>query len=159
VLHHEVIIALHAAVIIWLSTGADNQIAAATFGLLWAMRISAKLLIFLGAANVSDEFLPGHLKYLSTYFNTARTTRYFPVFLGLASLVAFALLYQGLSHMGGSFEAAGYLLVGTLALLAAIEHLALIVPLPDQRLWSWAVRKNADAETEQQNETLELGRT
>lgn len=159
VLHHEVIIALHAAVIVWLSVGAGNQIAAATFILLWGMRLSAKLLIFLGAANVSDEFLPGHLKYLSTYFNTAKTTRYFPIFLGLVSAVAFALLYRGMAHDTGSFEASAYLLLGTLALLAAFEHLALILPLPDQRLWAWAARKNADVKTEHQNETLELGRT
>jgi len=159
VIHHEVLIALHAALIVWLSLGGENQIAAATFALLWGMRISAKLLIFFGAPNVSDAFLPGHLKYLSTYFNTQQRTRYFPIFLALTSAVAIVLLYQGLSTQAGQVEATGYLLLGTLALLAVFEHLALVLPLPDQRLWSWAQRKNATAKPKQQNETLDYGRT
>ncbi len=159
VIHHEVLIALHAAVIIWLSLGGPNQIAAATFGLLWGMRISAKLLIFFGAPNISDEFLPGHLKYLSTYFNRAQRTRYFPIFLALTSAVAIVLLYNGLSQQNGIIEATGYLLLGTLALLAVFEHLALILPLPDQRLWSWAVRKESAAKPKQTPDKLDYGRT
>lgn len=159
VIHHEILIALHAGLIFWLSLGGTNQMAAATFALLWGMRISAKLLIFFGAPNVSDEFLPGHLKYLSTYFNTARRTRYFPIFLTLTSAVAMVLLYQGLSVANTPIEATGYLLLGALALLAVFEHVALILPVPDQRLWSWAVRKNAPAETKQQNDKLDYGRT
>ncbi|MEO1188420.1 MAG: putative photosynthetic complex assembly protein PuhE, partial [Pseudomonadota bacterium] len=152
--HHELGIGLHAALIVWLSVGAANQMAAATYLLLWAMRISAKLLIFLGARNATDTFLPSHLKYLSTYFNTARTTRFFPVFLCLTSMVAFVLLFQGLTATLGSFEAVAYLLIGTLALLAAFEHLALVLPLQDERLFSWAIRENAGAETQQQNDKL-----
>lgn len=158
-IHHEVLIALHGALIIGLSLGGTNQVAAATYALLWGMRISAKLLIFFGAPNASDEFLPGHLKYLSTYFNTRQRTRYFPIFLTLTSAVAMVLIYNGLSQQTSLIDATAYLLLGTLALLAVFEHIALILPLPDQRLWSWAVRKNATVETKQQNEELKYGRT
>lgn len=159
ILHHELGIALHAAVILALSFGAANLVAAATYILLWGMRISAKLLIFLGAQNVSDAFLPAHLKYLSTYFNTARTTRFFPVFLILTGCVAAALLVMGFRQTGGSFEAAAYLLLGTLALLAAFEHFALIVPVKEERLWSWALRNRREAEDEDRPERLEFSKT
>lgn len=159
VIHHELLIAAHAVLIIWLSLGAANQVAAATFGLLWGMRISAKLLIFFGAPNASHHFLPMHLKYLSTYFNTRQRTRSYPLFILLTSAVAVALLFNGLSGQSGTVEATGYLLLGTLALLAVFEHIALILPIPDQQLWSWAVRKKATAKTKQQNENLEYGRT
>ena len=159
VIHHELLILVHAGLIVWLSLGGTNQIAAATFVLLWAMRISAKMLIFFGAPNASHHFLPMHLKYLSTYFNTRQRTRLFPIFLVLTGAAACALLYNGLTQTAGTAGATGSLLLGTLALLAVFEHIALILPIPDQRLWAWAVRKKATVETKQQNDTLEYGRT
>jgi len=159
ILHHELGIALHAAVIAFLSFGAGSQVALATYVLLWSMRISAKLLIFLGARNVSDTFLPAHLKYLSTYFNTARTTRFYPMFLVLTSCVAAVLLTFGFREAAGSYDAAVYLLLGTLALLAAFEHLALTVPLKEERLWSWALPKRNKADEEKRGDDLEFGKT
>ena len=159
ILHHELGIALHAAVILLLSFGAANQVAAATYVLLWGMRISAKLLIFLGARNVSDAFLPAHLKYLSTYFNTARTTRFVPVFLVVTSSVAVVLLTLGFRQAVGSYDATVFLLLGTLALLAAFEHLALIVPLHEERLWSWALPKRDEPDEEERRDKLEFSKT
>ena len=159
VIHHELLIALHAVLIIWLSFAGANQVAAATFVLLWGMRISAKMLIFFGAPNASHHFLPMHLKYLSTYFNTCQRTRLFPLFLVATSAVACVLLFNGLSQPAGSIEAVGSLLLGTLALLAVFEHIALILPIPDQRLWAWAVRKKEAVNTNQPKDTLEYGRT
>ena len=159
IIYHELGIAVHAIVIFWLSVGAANQVAAATFALLWGMRISAKLLIFLGAQNASTAFLPAHLKYLGTYFNTTRNTPFFPIFLGLTSVVGLVLMYQGLSAPAGTFEGTVFLLLGTLAVLAAFEHVALIFPIQDQQLWSWAIRENVGAEKQEQNDKLEYGRT
>ena len=158
VIHHEILIAAHALLIFWLSTGGTNHVAAATFAVLWIMRLSAKMLIFFGAPNVSHHFLPMHLKYLSTYFNTRHRTQLFPVFLVLTSAIAFALLFKALTYESGSVDAISYLLLGTLALLAVFEHIALILPIPDQRLWSWATPKKATAETNTQKDTLEYGR-
>ena len=159
VIHHEILIALHAGLIIWLSFNGTNQVAAATFVLLWGMRISAKMLIFFGAPNASHHFLPMHLKYLSTYFNTRQRTRLFPLFLVLTSAVACFLLFNGLFQQAASLEAVSNMLLGTLALLAVFEHIALILPIPDQRLWAWAVRNKETVKTDQHKETLEYGRT
>lgn len=152
VMHHELLIAVHAVLIIGLSFGADNQLAAATFVLLWGMRLSTKMLIFLGAPNASDTFLPPHLKYLSTYFNRGRTTPFAPIFIALTGGVTVALLYFGFSSPEGSFAATGYLLLGTLSLLAVFEHVALILPMQDERLWAWAVRKSGGVDPDPQSE-------
>ena len=39
-----------------------------TFLVLWVMRTSAKLNLFLGVRNLSEEFLPPHLSYLQSFF-------------------------------------------------------------------------------------------
>lgn len=138
VMHHELLIALHAMAILALSVGAGNQVAAATFLLLWAMRVSSKLVIFLGAPNVAAHFLPEHLRYLTSYFKTSRVTPWFGVFALMVTVTAGGLLYQGLAMPAGSFAAIGYLLLAGLACLAVFEHVALVMPMPDGALWSWA---------------------
>lgn len=146
VIHHEVAIAVHGALILMLSWGALNTMAAATFLLLWAMRLSSKLIVFLGAPNISDHMLPPHLRYLSTYFNKTQATALFPIFIAVVAGVAFTFGYAGFSEPAGSFAATGYLLLATLATLAVIEHLALVLPVPDAVLWAWAIQKNADTD-------------
>lgn len=152
VMHHELLIAAHAVLIVGLSVSAGNQMAAATFVLLWGMRLSTKMLIFMGAPNASDTFLPEHLKYLSTYFNRTRVTPYYPIFIALTGGVTAALFYFGFSSPQGTFEATCYLLLGTLSFLAVFEHLALILPMQDERLWTWALRKRPDANPKAQTE-------
>ncbi len=39
--------------------------------MLWAMRQSAKLNLFLGVRNLSDELLPPHLRYLADVLRAA----------------------------------------------------------------------------------------
>jgi putative photosynthetic complex assembly protein 2 len=156
---HELVIAGHAGLIVALSFGAANQVAAMTFLLLWGMRLSSKMVIFFGAPNVSAQFLPPHLTYLATYFNTSRATRFFPIFLIVISSVAATLVYFGVTLPGGSFEATVYLLLATLAGLAVFEHCALVLPLPDAELWSWAQNSNKKSEPTPPKEELDFGRT
>ncbi|MEM6411937.1 MAG: putative photosynthetic complex assembly protein PuhE [Pseudomonadota bacterium] len=143
VIHHEIAIAVHGGLILMLSWGAPNAIAAVTFLLLWAMRLSSKFIVFLGAPNISDHMLPPHLRYLSTYFNKTQATALFPVLIVLVTGVALAFGYLGLTAPIGSFTAIGYLLLATLASLAVIEHLALVLPVPDAVLWAWAIHKQS----------------
>ena len=48
--------------------GGANQTGWWTYIVLWSMRLSAKLNLFLGVHNLSESFLPTHLRYLQTYF-------------------------------------------------------------------------------------------
>lgn len=145
VLHHEIAIAVHGALIIALSIGAENWIAAATFVLLWGMRVNAKFVVFLGAPNISDAFLPSHMTYLSSYFGKRRVTAFFPLFITLATAAATALTFAALNE-AGAFATTGYVLLAALAWLAVLEHWALVLPLPDQALWSWAQPKHQQTE-------------
>lgn len=141
IIHHEIGIAVHGAIILALSWGAENQFAAWTYLLLWGMRLNAKFVVFLGAPNISDHFLPAHLTYLSSYFGKRRVTAFFPFLITLATAAATALAYQAVLLEPGSFAAIGVMLLATLAALAVLEHWALVLPVPDGALWSWAQRK------------------
>ncbi len=141
VIHHELAIAAHALIIVLLSWGAGNGFAALTFLLLWGMRLNAKFVVFLGAPNISEAFVPDHLTYLSTYFGKRRVTLFFPLFITTATAAATALAYTAFLFPVGSFEAVGFTLLATLAVLAVAEHWALVLPIPDSVLWAWARRR------------------
>lgn len=145
VLHHELMIAAHAVIIVALSWGADNQIAAWTYLVLWAMRINAKFVVFLGAPNISDDFLPDHLTYLSSYFGKRKVTAFFPVFISVATVIAAVLSWNAFTAPPGSFESTGLLLLAALSILAVLEHWALVLPIPDSALWGWAQHRRQPA--------------
>lgn len=158
VIHHELAIAGHAIIILALSIGAANSFAALTFVLLWVMRLNSKMVVFFGAPNISDELLPRHLAYLSSYFGKKRIAPLFPVFVAIATAVALALGYQATGFQLGSFESTGYLLLAALATLAVFEHWALVLPIPDTALWAWAQRKEQSAVPLTNTETSKYGR-
>ena len=144
VIHHELVIAIHAGLILIMSWGAANQIAAWTFFLLWGMRISAKLIVFFGAPNIADDFLPDHLGYLKTYFQKRSISTFAPIAITLATSAAAVILYLATNTPLNAFPSAGLIMLATLAGLAVIEHWALVLPLPgfhaDAALWKWAMR-------------------
>ncbi len=142
VIHHELAIATHAVLIAWMSWGAANQFAALTFFLLWGMRLSAKLIVFLGAPNVAEDFLPGHLRYLASYFGKKAVTPVFPIVITIVTTVAAAIAYEATLFSPGSFAAAGFTMLAGLAALAVFEHWALVLPTPEATLWNWALRNN-----------------
>lgn len=141
-IYHELAIAVHAGLIVLITAGAANKIAAWTFLLLWGMRLSAKLIVFFGAPNIADGFLPAHLGYLKTYFAKRSISMFTPIAMSVVTVATALVLYQASLAPLGSFHSAAWLLVGALATLAVFEHLALLMPLPDQALWGWAVKKS-----------------
>jgi putative photosynthetic complex assembly protein 2 len=116
------------------------MVAAQTFAVLWLMRLSAKLLVFFGAPNIPMHFLPGHLAYLGSYFRRISNPAAALVAVLCTSAIAFLLVLMALEAPGGGFTQTGLILLATLAVLAVFEHLALVVRLPDDTLWSWALR-------------------
>lgn len=139
VIHHEIAIACHGMILVMLSWQAENQVAAWTFFLLWGMRLNAKMVVFLGAPNLSDAFLPNHLTYLSSYFGRRRVTLFFPLFITLATAAATLLTHGAVSAPAGTGDAVALWLLAGLAWLAVFEHWALVLPIPDSALWRWAV--------------------
>jgi putative photosynthetic complex assembly protein 2 len=120
--------------------GAANRVAAWTYLVLWGMRLSAKLNLFLGVPNVGEKFLPPHLHYLKGFFRRRPMNLLFPISISV-STVATVLLLQRYSAAEG-FGGTAYALVASLLALAVIEHWFMVLPLPSERMWHWALRSN-----------------
>jgi len=143
VIHHELAIAATAIVLFALTWGQPNQIAPLTFLLLFVLRLSAKFNLYLGVPNLSDEVFPDHLAYLKSYFHKARCNPLFPfsIVLGAAITVLAWQAGQGAAAGSGAW-ASGTLLAG-LAALGVVEHLFLVLPLRDAKLFQWASSPSA----------------
>nr|WP_279588169.1 putative photosynthetic complex assembly protein PuhE [Sphingomonas japonica] len=136
VIHHEVALAATVLALFALCWGQPNQAAPLTFALLFALRLSAKLNLFLGVANLSDEIFPAHLAYLKTYFGTRRISWLYPVSL-LGCMLLATLAWRAAEAGSGGGAVTATLLAG-LAVLGLVEHLFLMLPLKDGTLWRWA---------------------
>lgn len=135
---HELGMVATLGLLVLIAWDAPDRTGLMTFALLWAMRISSKLLLFMGARHVATAMLPPRLDYLATYFRTDRTTPAFPVFAG-----AIVLVFLGLAVTAGASahpaEAVAATLLATFAGLAVLEHLLLVAPVSDAALWRWAM--------------------
>lgn len=138
VIHHEVAIFLTLLALIGLTWGQPNPVAAWTFGVLFTMRISAKLNIFLGVPNLTDEFFPPHLAHLKTYLPKRPMNALMPISV-IGSLILCAwLMGQADRAPEGSAMATGFVLLFTLTALALLEHFFMMLPVQDAALWRWA---------------------
>lgn len=139
ILWHELAILSSGLLVLWLTWGAPNQVGTGTFAVLWIMRISAKLNVFLGVRNLSLQFLPPHLRYLGSYFRRRRMNLLMPLAVTAATVVAVMLGMEAASQPAGSARATGAWLVTTLLALAIVEHWLLVLPLEATALWRWAM--------------------
>jgi putative photosynthetic complex assembly protein 2 len=145
ILWHELAIIAMGLGIAALTWGGANQVATWTFALLWVMRLSAKLNLFLGVRNLGEEFLPPHLLYLGSYFRRRRMNALLPLSVLAAAGVTAALVAEALLAPGATRT--GLLLVASLLALATLEHLMMVVPIPPSVLWRWALRAPDPAPT------------
>lgn len=143
---HELALAATAVCMIALMAGSANKAGLYTFLILWVMRISTKLNIYLGARHAISDMLPVRLAYLKSYFRTDRTSRWFWVSLG-----GVALLFIGLTHLAASaphsHDTVKWSLIASFAGLALIEHLFLVLPVRDSALWAWAMERRTGNKT------------
>jgi putative photosynthetic complex assembly protein 2 len=139
ILWHELGILVVGLLIVGLTWNAPNQVGTQTFLVLWAMRTSAKLNLFFGVRNLSEEFLPPHLAYLESFFRRRAMNALFPLCVGAAGLVLAAWVVQVLDPATPAVTALGLTLVGTLLALALLEHALLVLPVSATALWRWAM--------------------
>ncbi|MEM0936405.1 MAG: putative photosynthetic complex assembly protein PuhE [Pseudomonadota bacterium] len=151
VAHHEMLLLLALIVMGWaalvVSAGVDgggqdgtaeaiNPFGFWTFALLFGARISAKLNLFYGVPRINTDFLPEALAHLPTHFRVRRINWVFPVsVLGLALTCLY--LFEHLAAQTAPHAIAGFALLSAIAALALIEHLLMVIPLPDAKLWRW----------------------
>lgn len=146
-LYHELLIVAGAVAILALTWDAPNLTGLFAFLILLAMRISAKLNIFLGVPNLTDEFLPKRLGYLKSYFRKGGASVFFPISVGASSLVAIGLISSAVNATGGA--AIGLALLAALIALAILEHVFMVVPIMDSVLWRWALPASASKNDDQ----------
>ncbi|MBS0395123.1 MAG: DUF3623 family protein, partial [Proteobacteria bacterium] len=144
VLYHECAIAAGAGLVAFVTWGGPNQVGLLTFALLWLMRTSAKLNLFLGVRNLGEAFLPDHLAYLRTFLRRRRMNPLYPVSL-VASTAGVVLLALRAAAGASPFETTGSMLLAVLLALALLEHVFMMLPLSSEVLWAWGFRSRAAA--------------
>lgn len=138
ILWHELAVIAVAAAVVALTWHAPNPAARLTFLVLWVMRTSAKLNLFLGVRNLGEAFLPEHLRYLLSFFRRRALNPLFPLSIVLGSWLAWSLVARALAAPDDP-SATGYAIVATLAALAMLEHWLMVLPLPPEALWRWSL--------------------
>lgn len=144
ILYHEIALAVSGAAILAVTWGGANQTGAWTFAILWTMRLSTKLNLFLGVPNLSAELLPRDLAYLASYFARKPMNLLFPLSVSLATLAAAFAWQQAYALDAGSPEIAGLVLLATILTLGVLEHWFLVVPLPVNAIWQWGLSSRVD---------------
>jgi putative photosynthetic complex assembly protein 2 len=145
VLWHEVGLLMVFAAIVAITWGAPNQTGAWTFAVLWVMRLSAKLNLYFGVRNLSEEFLPAHLRYLQSFFRRRRMNWFFPFPVAAATFVTIWLFHWSADPATPDGPSMGAALAGSLLALAVIEHWMLVLPINPSALWRWALREGHGA--------------
>lgn len=138
-LYHEIAIILCAIALVALTRDQPNQIGAWTFLILWWMHTSAKLNLYFGAPNLSEELLPEHLRYLATFMTRRPMNLFFPLSVTASTIVTVLITQKALSATT-DFELVGFTILATLMALAVAEHWFLVAPLRANALWSWGVK-------------------
>lgn len=133
---HELALLLTALALAALAWGAPNQIGLWTFLTLFAARISAKLNLFAGVPNFSDELITEPLAHMPSYFRRAPMTALFPVSIVLLVLTIGCWIERAHAAPTAGLEA-GFVMLATMTTLALIEHWLLVLPLKDAALWRW----------------------
>jgi putative photosynthetic complex assembly protein 2 len=147
VVWHEIAILIVGLAILVITWNAPNQVGTGTYLVLWIMRTSAKLNLFFGVRNLSEEFLPAHLAYLESFFKRRRMNAFFPFAVASAGACLWLLVDFSNQPMVTPAQVVGTVLVGTMLALAILEHFMLVLPLDTTALWRWAIQKRQSKKT------------
>ncbi len=142
ILWHELAILASAVLVVTLTWGAPNQVGTWTFLLLWLMRLSTKLNLFLGVPNLAEGLLPDHLRYLASFLARRPMNLLFPVSVTLSTVIAGCFVQNALAAEAVAFEVAAFTFLAALTTLAVLEHWFLVLPLPVEALWAWSLRQS-----------------
>jgi putative photosynthetic complex assembly protein 2 len=141
IIYNELATLAAAAAILAATWQAVNRVALWTYLILWAMRLSAKLNLFLGVPNLGEKFLPAHLQYLKHFFRKRPMNFLFPLSVSVSTILVFVLAQKYAAAESG-FKGTGYALLTSLLALAVLEHWFMVLPLPSEKMWEWAMRSS-----------------
>jgi len=149
---HELLLAGTLLAVVMICAHAENTVGLWTYIILFTARISAKLNLFFGVPRINTEFVPLPLQHIKSYFRQGPITAAFPVGVTFLSVTA-ALFIERLISSETTADTVGFALLTALAVLAAIEHWFMVIPLPDAKLWRWML---PDTTPSRQDQTHEL---
>ncbi len=148
VAYHELALVCGALALVLLSKGAVNNVALATYMVLFLARICAKLNLYFGVPRINTEFVPVQLAHLTTYFTRGPVTLAFPVAITALTGIL-AVCAERLWTTQTPATETGFALLTALSALALLEHWLMVIPLPDAKLWRWMLPQTTiDAESE-----------
>ncbi len=140
--YSEMALIVSTAAIVVASDGAANTVAMWTYLVLFVARITAKLNVYLGVPNINDHFLPRPVRHLASHFRRAPMNHFFPWSVTFLTFATGCWIERLIAAPAGSGEAVAAALLATLTALAVFEHWAMVLPLPDAALWTWALPKS-----------------
>lgn len=132
ILFHELLLLAAGGAVI-AASGIGNWLATGTFAVLWVLRLSAKLNLFLGVPSLNADLLPRRLAHLASYFRRRSMNALLPISI-IGSAVATALLFDR-ALSGDAYSTTAHVLLGSLLALALLEHLFMLMPFPVAKLW------------------------
>jgi putative photosynthetic complex assembly protein 2 len=141
--YHEIALLVAGALIAATTWNSPNQLGLHSFGVLWISRQSTKLNLFLGVRNLSEEFLPEHLRYLESYFTRRPMNLLFPLSVTAGTWAAALLWHDALSQAGPEPTSIALSFLATLLTLALLEHWFLVAPINVSALWNWSLGDRA----------------
>lgn len=144
ILFHELAIIVTLTGVFALTAGGENQTGAGTFIVLWLLRLSAKLNVFFGVPNLSEEFLPKGLEYLTSYFRRAPMNMFFPLSVTVSTVAFVLIVIAAMATGSGSFELISLTFIAAILGLAIIEHWLMVIPLPAAALWGWGLKSHTN---------------
>jgi putative photosynthetic complex assembly protein 2 len=138
-LYHEGACLAGALTVAAATWGQANKLALWCYLLLWAMHLTGKLNMYFGVPNLSEEFIPPHLRYLVSYMRRRPMNLFFPFSVTAATLLTGWFAYQTAILPTGGIEATAAVFLATLSALALLEHWLLVLPLRPMALWTWSL--------------------
>ena len=141
-LYHELAVVAAAAAVLALTWGGANQVGTWTFLIMWWMHQSAKLNVFFGVRNLSEEFLPEHLQFLRSFLTKKPMNAFFPISVTVSTVITALLFGRAFAAGASDFQAIGFTFLGFLMALAILEHWLLVLPFPS-KIWDWGLRSRA----------------
>lgn len=143
VYHELAIIAVFVVLLIgvWDS---GNRWALYIYTALWLMHSSAKLNVFFGVRNFRIDFLPPHLHHLKALVGKSDSNWLLLFTVTVAPSVALVLYYRGITPGATADVTVGSVVLATMILLGVLEHVLLVLPVP-QVIWGWGLRALDDS--------------
>lgn len=136
-IYHELGVIVTGLLLAILADEGTQSVAFWTYTTLWLMRWSAKLNLILGVRNYNRDWLPKSLQYVDSYIQRRSMNMLFPASIAMSMWILVQIVDAARTTANVN-EQIGFTLVATLLSLGALEHIFLMLPLGEGRLWHWA---------------------